>query len=397
MPIKFRWPQDINAIKFGSVLVWSVLNAGVITTVSGTSPLSLANALAKNIVSLTQYGLCTQASTPAPSSPVDIKCNNGAIKWDSVNQRIYADDTPEVLAVLGKNLLDPATNVTGSYIYANGEITADDDAPPKSQYTALIPVVAGEKYTWSLKSYRALSANNRWHGYDSSGEWVQQIAFDPADTGGAAFTLTATIPSGVSYVRLSYGATDKDAQFELGESATEYEAYSAQTASVADLFAAGDYKDEQDIISGLLTHRVGIRVFDGTEEWTTDTYGGYRRMVLQEVLNASGDTLLTLCSHYASRAADVRQQPNSIFIASSGKLVIYVDSTQNISTVEEFNTWLASEYANGTPVIVVYPLAQETTETVTGHTLRTTEGNNTITVDAEVDDINLEVTYYTTE
>ena len=49
-------------------------------TVSGVSPLSLVNATAHAIVSLTQTGKCTQASTPTPSSPADIYCNNGALK-----------------------------------------------------------------------------------------------------------------------------------------------------------------------------------------------------------------------------------------------------------------------------------------------------------------------------
>lgn len=49
-------------------------------TASGNSPLTLTNALAHSIKSLTQTGLCTQASTPTPSSPVEIKCNNGALR-----------------------------------------------------------------------------------------------------------------------------------------------------------------------------------------------------------------------------------------------------------------------------------------------------------------------------
>ncbi len=35
-----------------------------------------------------------------------------------------------------------------------------------------------------------------------------------------------------------------------------------------------------------------------------------------------------------------------------------------ITTVEQFKSWLAEQYANGTPVIIVYPLETETTESV---------------------------------
>lgn len=275
MPIKFRWPQDINAIKFGSVLVWSVL--GVVTTISGTSPLSLANALTHNIKSLIQYGKCTQASTPTPSSPVDIKCNNGALKWDSVNQRICADGTPEVLSV-----------------------TAIGKTP--------------------------------------------------------------------------------------------------QTVSVANLLAVGDYKDQQDVIRGLLTHKVGIKMFDGTERWREATHKGV--FFTSANIGTIETTRPILCNAFSYSGAANANMPNY-----TGKLAntsafggafhfVYDEYT---SDVDGFTAWLAAQYTAGTPVIVVYPLIQEITESVMPQPLSTAEGDNTITVDAEADGINLEVTYYTTE
>lgn len=113
-----------------------------------------------------------------------------------------------------KNLLNTKTNTTGYYISATGVISADDSTP-KSQYTDLIPVTAGKTYTWTLTSNRATAGNDRCHGYKSDGTWKQQVGFASADPGGAAFSLTVTIPSGVYYVRLSYGIDDTDAKFVL--------------------------------------------------------------------------------------------------------------------------------------------------------------------------------------
>ena len=48
-------------------------------TVSGNAPLTLELALEHDIISLTQYGLCTQADTPTLAVPVPIKCNNGTL------------------------------------------------------------------------------------------------------------------------------------------------------------------------------------------------------------------------------------------------------------------------------------------------------------------------------
>ena len=49
-------------------------------TVIGTAPLTLANAVARAMRSLTQFGKTEQDGTPTPSTPQDIICNNGALK-----------------------------------------------------------------------------------------------------------------------------------------------------------------------------------------------------------------------------------------------------------------------------------------------------------------------------
>lgn len=207
MSISFKQLNNkINSIRFNERLVWTAIKS-VIQTITGNAPLILTNAVNNSITSLTQYGKCTQNGTPTPSAPVDIMCNNGALKWDSVNQRVYVDGTPEVLTVGGPNLLNTATNITGKYISANGSIINSDDA----QYTDLIPVKAGETYMASLVSGRN-SGTNRWHGYDANGGWVKQLIYMSA-TGqqGVKFVMSATIDSGISYVRLSYGITDTEA------------------------------------------------------------------------------------------------------------------------------------------------------------------------------------------
>jgi len=184
--------------------------SAIIETITGNLPLVLQNAIQHAIKSLTRYGLCTQDGTPTPEAPVDIMCNNGALKWDSVNQRVYADGTPEVLMVSGPNLLNPATNITGKYITKSGGISNGDDA----QYTDLIPVNAGETYVCSFVSGRN-SGSDRWHGYDANGGWVKQLAnVSASGMQGAKLTMLATIDSGISYVRLSYGLDDTEAMIE---------------------------------------------------------------------------------------------------------------------------------------------------------------------------------------
>ena len=80
MSISFKQLNNkINSIRFNERLVWTTIKS-VIQTITGNAPLILTNAVNNSITSLTQYGKCTQNGTPTPSAPVDIVCNNGALK-----------------------------------------------------------------------------------------------------------------------------------------------------------------------------------------------------------------------------------------------------------------------------------------------------------------------------
>lgn len=487
---------------------------GELVTVTGISPLALANALAKPLKSLTQYGKCTQSSTPTPDAPVDIMCNNGAVKmlnlanmaqsnldigyyidnsgtrkssisnfytlgyipvkastaytmktsgslnyfnvmeYDAENgfiqRTLYGSSsnpagdtttfttgattafirfgsninggildydaisaftwmltegatamdyvpfgewsvigTPEVLTVRGKNLLNTATNVEGYYISASGVISQSDT--PDAQYTDLIPVTAGETYTWSLKSWRTKNnSTNRWHGYNSSGTWVRQIAFETAPMGGELVTLTAAIPSGVAYVRLSYGITDTEAMLEKSATKTDYQPYTTQTVTnIPDLFAVGDYADTVDIISGGVVRRCGIKVFDGTESIGLAT-GTFRCTIAGKAPNAK-----VLCSHFDGNvdpSISVANMPD-LAIKSHGSNANIYFKFNAIETAAEFKAWLAAQYAAGTPVIVIYPLAEEQTEQTTGHALHSYEGTTVVEAKTNVDPVTLSAEY----
>ena len=71
----------------------------------------------------------------------------------------------------------------------------------------------------------------------------------------------------------------------------------------------------------------------------------------------------------------------------------FIPTDQTIDTVDEWTAWLAEQYAAGTPVIVLYPLAEETTEQTTAHALHTTHGENIVDAVAEVSPIALEIDY----
>ena len=361
------------------------------TTVTGFSPLALLNAIQLGIRKLTQYGKCTQASTPTPDAPVDIVCNNGALRYGAV----------------GKNLCNTATDVNGYAIDANGNETVASTAC----YSALIPVTAGEYAYSGICSTQGGSNNKRVHGY-TNGVWVQQIAMYVVPAG-AAFSYVFSVPSGIDAVRISHWSEDAQTQVERGSTATAYEPFvggivadgtpevltvsatgaETQTASVANLLSVGDIADEQEIISGGVTHRVGVKVFDGTETFTVSSSGATITVIPDVAIGARNAPMNT---HFALETSPTSIAVGTQRFGASGTTIYsanYYLKHPTITTVADFKAWLASEYANGTPVIVVYPLAEETTEHGTPHALHTTEGDNVVSVTSNVDPVELECEY----
>lgn len=315
MPIKFRQPQDINAIKFGSVLVWSILNAGVITTVSGTSPLSLANALAKNIVSLTQYGKCTTVDG-------DIYCNNGRLTavddelpagykrllgitfdgnfhYKTGEALTGADDVTMML----NNLASSGKNVFGSYngtndknfslyIYGstngsyfrygdqlkrpkyggtgqrtitfgkNGtsgfaedaEVTPDEFTTPANTYIGMLPNSSSSAFTGDIVGNILVSNRLEWIPCERESDGV--IGYYEK------YNRNFIAPSGSGTpVSLGYDTSHLNVLSVVGT--PEVLTIGTQTAHVEDLFEVNGTADEQDIISGVITRKVGVSVSAG--------------------------------------------------------------------------------------------------------------------------------------
>jgi len=178
--------------------------------------------------------------------------------------------TPEVLTVSGKNLLDPATSniVIGEYYLGNG--TSSNSV--NNWRTGLIPVIGGKTYAfWGRsKADNTISAFNRINWFTENGTNISPRPSYTQDT-----VTVATAPSNAVFAGLSCSPYNSSAtitketfdQFNwmFVEAAQEipYQPYTAQTATVPDLFAVGDVKDEVEIISGAVTRRTEVSVANG--------------------------------------------------------------------------------------------------------------------------------------
>ena len=132
-------------------------------------------------------------------------------------------------------------------------------------------------------------------------------------------------------------------------------------AAAPELWAIPDteYIDEWDTQTGRGVRRVGVAVYDGTEtvgrasDNLTDVY---RYTVRPPVLGASMRNAPGLCSH-ASRAVSVTQNSPCLLIGAANMSIhLFLPKTEFPDTAA-VKAWLAEQYAAGTPVTVVYPLA----------------------------------------
>jgi len=130
--------------------------------------------------------------------------------------------------------------------------------------------------------------------------------------------------------------------------------------------------DSYDVSTGKITRRVGMKVFDGTENWESYVWGGTDITgfkILEPNLPTAGYNP-GYCSHYIvpvnsggiNAPGAVRLMGGS---GSSGRAIMILWRPEYpFATVQEFKTFLAQQYAAGTPVTVYYALETPVEETV---------------------------------
>lgn len=167
------------------------------------------------------------------------------------------------------------------------------------------------------------------------------------------------------------------------------------TATVEMLLKVGDYQDVQEILAGDVTRKVGVLVLDGTEDWVAGTgaYSGncYCDNLLPNLKRPTEGKSPAVCTVFpmVEKLSDFSVWKGYISSNPVGRVNLWYNDT-----VANFKQYLAAQYANGTPVIVVYPLATETTESVAGQTLQVTDGDNTLEItQASLNNLELEAEY----
>ena len=372
------------------------------------SPLVLQGAIANSLQYVKAFGGTEQNGTPTPDALVDIVSNNGALK---VSPNLFDKNASYALFDGYLNNVSVGGNTT-LMTYSGGDKTIIIKVAPNTTYTVTRVTNLG-----SVSDMIRCAAFTTLPSNGSTGVVLYNLSSNTQQANATFTTLSDTQYVAIN-VRNTSAVGDDWTQFvdafqlEQGSTATQYRPYGQiytdgtvetikdslnNTATVEMLLKVGDYQDVQEILSGAVTRKIGVKVLDGTEDWVKGQ--SFYCNTLTGVLQADHSCY---CTHYQGvmNNSDVVTDSNTCRVGyhigsdiAWDRLYICADRSL-YATAQDFANYLAQQYAAGTPVIVIYPLATPTTESVAGQTLQVKTGDNVLEItQASLTGLELEAEY----
>lgn len=266
----------------------------------------------------------------------------------------------------GKNLFDYTKSTKSCYLNADGTL-----ATTASYKTSdFIPVIGGKTYCISKRG------TVRSKFYNSSKEVLNDNWATSTDA-----ATTIIIPDEVSYFRFSYcingdyKVDEATLQLELGSVETSYEPFTGFETTTVELNQPlrelpNGVKDT--IENGVVTRRVGVVTFDGSEAWNRNNVNDPNNwLYYHSMSHGKADGLCNSLMHesfniinkgadLASVGFNLAHNENNIFV----NVGYYMELIGLANTAENLKTWLQSN-----PITIWYELATPTTEQITLPTL----------------------------
>lgn len=322
---------------------------------------------------------------------------------DMPDYEIYTDGTVETINVHGNNLFNkdlvPNEN---KYINKN---TGNESTPTSGEFrhSDYIEIKGNTQYYVGITKTRSTSAGLAF--YDDTKTYISGLSLADIDDR----NNVVTSPANAKYVRFCFRVDEgydtnweTSVYFCVNGTMSSFEPYyDGGTATAKMLLKVGDNQDEQEILSGAITRNVGVLVLDGTEGWTLSSVAN--TYLVDGALpdnDFSANAPACICSRFIGvmpNKTATEQGDDSIKVGYSNAELrhhtIFIKSS-NFANVSELTSWLADQYNAGTPVIVVYPLATPTTESVAGQALQVQQGDNVVEItQASLDNLELEAKY----
>lgn len=166
------------------------------------------------------------------------------------------------------------------------------------------------------------------------------------------------------------------------------------TATTEMLLSVDTYTDQQEVISGSVARKCGAVILDSSLEWTYDsTYGRVNATIPNLWGSTVARTVPGFCTHFEwlSHQESISSiTAGQCYSAGANRIFLHISQT----SAAAFAAWLDAQKNAGTPVIIVFPLENATTETVTAQPMQTAAGDNTAEItQAGMAGLELEVEY----
>jgi len=178
----------------------------------------------------------------------------------------------------------------------------------------------------------------------------------------ADYSAPFVAPTNAKYIRFSINTSIVDIntfQFEEGHIATEYVEHEGDeqvTYLKEPLRGLNGVYDELDLSKGQIIRRFTKVVLDGTENWRIWSLNAQNVERFFVVLSDNAGVQKGLSSHFRYLSGDEDKEHFRLGGTGLNELLLYVP-LEIASTVDELKSYLAEQYANGTPVEVTYELA----------------------------------------
>lgn len=303
-----------------------------------TSPITLTNSLKRKFKIFEIGGNSVQDGEPSPETQVPIQNVTGDVE----------------VKVETRNLLNMSALVQGTYNSSSSAPTM----PPvlgninDKRYRSFSTTLKAGTYTICFDKANSILrdfTNNDYSSNNTMGIGVTNIT-------NATFTIAESSTIYISFRK--YDGTDwsnNDLVWLVsGSTATEYIEHEEQTAIFP--LEEGQVLHKDDTIEDKIVQRRKTLVFNGTENWALSGGTFYLQSIKDYKISNSN---ICLCTHYISSnnvvGASSVLEGKCCFINTHNNYRFYIKDT-SFTTAEEFKTFLAQQYANGTPVTLEYEL-----------------------------------------
>lgn len=252
------------------------------------------------------------------------------------------------------NLFDKST-IKNGYIKSNGAV----ENVTWMQCTDYIDISGNDGYITYAYSQATNSTSRYIAFYNSSKTFINgEIQKDITQ----GISSTIAVPSGAKYVRLNISP-------DLINSAVvvrgkDYSRYSQSTTYVyidEPLRKVGNYADYIDLQTGTLVRQVGFKVLDGSESWKFETSSSTYYLAINDRL---ATTTCPMISNYFEYVKPSVAVPNIGQFRSGASTNTMFNYDNTVGGIEGWISFLETQYANNSPVVVQYALATPTETTI---------------------------------